>query len=449
MRAGTSIFIICFALLALGGCAYFFPPLFMVWVLTLLAALPFVFGDFIMLRFFTPTLSINREMSASLTIGISASVRLTIARNAKGIAFGTINVFDIYDDHFDCDELPLSIPYPKEGSLSVEYRVLPAERGDWEFSACEVLIDSPFQFWRRKIRYAVKTRGRTYPVFSGITSGTDIRSNHELSGEKRVRKRGIGLEFESLRDWQEGDSVRAIDWRATSRKRQAIVRDYVEEQDQQILIILDSGYRLHRLVNGEDTGTSGIMLTQFDAALNAALLLAYFALKHGDSVATGVFGNTDRWLPPKKGMSALPHIINALYDVKSASVPSSIFSALENTLARLRRRTFIICISNFREEDEEELSRILPLLGRRHLLLMVSLCEDEAGALSNRNLSNSPDTHDDDILLSEAASNYIAQRKKLYKKWEHLGLLTLDTSAANLSAKLINSFLAVKRQGLL
>ncbi|MDR2589118.1 MAG: hypothetical protein LBC67_06795, partial [Spirochaetales bacterium] len=111
-------------------------------------------------------------------------------------------------------------------------------------------------------------------------------------------------------------------------------------------------------------------------------------------------------------------------------------------LARLHRRTFIILISNFREEDGESLSWILPRLRLRHLLLLVSFRELEAEELS-RQKSRAPLT----VLESSAAFSYLASRRQLYTQWEHSGLLTLETSPAEISSSLINRYLSVKRSG--
>ena len=215
------------------------------------------------------------------------------------------------------------------------------------------------------------------------------------------------------------------------------IREYQEEQDQQVLFLLDSGYRLHRQ---EEAGNQ--QRTQFDSALEAVLLLAYMALKHGDGVAAASFGNMERWLPPRKGLGAFTVLMNRLYDLKSAPVPSSPFSSLENALTRLHRRTFIILISNFREEDGESLSWILPRIERKHLLLMVSLQEREAEALSQRQPSTP-----EEAMETAAAFSYLASRRQLYKTWEHAGLLTLEVSSGRRSSALINRYLEVKRSG--
>jgi uncharacterized protein (DUF58 family) len=317
--------------------------------------------------------------------------------------------------------------------LVFEYILIPSERGAWEFSGVHLLLSSPFHFWRYKAVHKTISRGKTYPDFKKILGGQDLRGLLERTGLKSIRMRGAGLEFQGLREYQIGDPVKAIDWRATSRRLKPIVREYQEERDQQVLLLIDSGYRLHRQ-EGD--------YTQFDSAINAAMLLSYVALKHEDSVALGVFGNGDHWLPPHKGISALSALMNELYDLKSAPLPSSPFSALEQALARLHRRSFIILISNFREEDGESLSWILPRIKRRHLLLTVSLREKEAEELARQKPGKAEHAY-----VKAAAHSYLYARRQLYKTWEHLGVHTLETSAAGLSPALINSYLRIKRSG--
>jgi uncharacterized protein (DUF58 family) len=181
---------------------------------------------------------------------------------------------------------------------------------------------------------------------------------------------------------------------------------------------------------------------QFDNALNAVLLLSYIALKHEDSVAVGTFGGEERWVPPKKGMSTLPFLINQLYDLHSSPAASSPFSALENALKHLHKRTFIVLISNFRKEDYESLSWILPSIQKKHLLLLVSLHEREAEKLQAQTASTT-----EALIEKAAAFSYLYNRNKLYKELEHSGLLTLEVAAEKLSSVLINTYLDVKRSG--
>lgn len=442
MKPGPALFTAALLWLFLGSAAFFFEPVSLVWFLSGLSLLPFIMGDAAFLWFLTDRLTVQREINSSLAIGEASQVTLILKSRGKGFLPGKMRLFDLYPLSMSCQVFPAPLDrrfLKQDGSLVFVYALLPEERGEWRFAGTELLLSSPLHFWRLKVAHPCISQGRTYPNFKKIreAAGSDIRAIFERTGIKDIRKRGQGMEFQSLREYQEGDSVRAIDWRATSRRGKVIIREYQEEQDQQVLFLLDSGYRLHR-----QEEASGQKRTQFDSALEAVLLLAYMALKHGDGVAAASFGNGERWLPPRKGLSAFTSLMNGFYDLKSAPVPSSPFSSLENALSWLHRRTFIILISNFREEDGESLSWILPRIERKHLLLMVSLQELEAESLSRRIPATT-----DEAMETAAAFSYLASRRQLYKTWEHAGLLTLESSSARLSSSLINRYLEVKRSG--
>jgi uncharacterized protein (DUF58 family) len=434
MRPGTPLFCAALAVLAFSSAAYFIPALedWVSWVW--LFPLPFLIADALLLRFFSDTMIITREMNTSCVLGRVERVKLSVRRAEKGKLAGALRIFDLYDDLFECDAFPAPLSPPKNGGeVSFFYEIRPFQRGDWEFSGCDLLISSPFRFWRRKIRHAVVSRGRVYPGFASMPQAA-LDAVLQYAGDENARKRGAGIEFDHLREWRPGDTSRAVDWRATSRRAKIIIREYIEEQDQHILIALDTGYRLHRQ---ESPGK-----TQFDAALNAALALAAVACKKGDAVAVSLFGGGERWIPPQRGPHALSTLMNALYDAKSSSSPSSLSSALETALSRLKRRTFIILISNFREEDEEPLSEVLRLAGKRHLLLLAGITENDLDALCD-----TPGADEEGALVSAAAASYRFARRKLMSRWEERGFLTLESRADALAAPLINRYLAVKRSG--
>jgi uncharacterized protein (DUF58 family) len=436
-----------FAAAALGwfllGAAGFFSDIFsLVWLFTGFVLLPVIIADGLVLFFLGDRLSVKREVPSFLAQGGSATVKLEVRADGRPFLPFGIQLWDIHPLSMDCAAFPAKLDRKLlhanrgEAPLVFEYNIIPRERGQCFFHGTEFLLASFCGFWRLKVFHSCKTSGRTYPDFKKIkaAAGTDLRGLLERSGVKNVRMRGQGLEFRSLRDFQEGDSIRAVDWRATSRKRKVVIREYQEERDQQVFFLLDSGYRLHRI---EETNR-----TQFDSALEAVLLLSWVSLKHGDSVGVGSFGSSNRWIAPRKGISSFPVLLNGLYDLKSAPVPSSPFSALEDALVRLKRRTFIVLISNFREEDGESLSWILKRIEKRHLLLLVSLQEKEAEFLAARQ----PDSPED-ALETAAAFSYLASRRDLYKSWEHSGLLAMESSAGKLAPALINRYLEIKRSG--
>ncbi|MCL2801760.1 MAG: DUF58 domain-containing protein [Treponema sp.] len=435
---GRAFFITSLFYLLLGGFAFFFDFIFVIWILIGAGSVLFIISDLVLLLSAGDRLKSERIIPSSLAQGEPTQVKIIISRSGPLLLF-FMKLYDLYPESMSTSAFPAKLDrrsLKANGSIVFEYSLLPNTRGPFYFPGIEFMLCSPLHFWRLRVTHNTISYGRTYPNFKQMARGVDIRGNPEKGEEKQIRKRGDGLQFESLRDYNEGDSIRLVDWRATSRNRtldgrpKLIVRNYQEEQDQQILFIIDSGYRLPEF--------------HFDSALKAMLLLSYVALKHGDSVAAASFGARDLWIPPRKGISAYTGLMNGLYDLHSAPVPSSPFSAMEKALSHLNKRSFIILISNFREEDGESLSWILPRINQRHLLLMVSFYEDSLYEILGKD--NIPKT-DDDILKKAAAYSYMANRRRLYKKWEHSGLLVLETSPKHISSALVNKYLNVKKSG--
>lgn len=441
---GRVLFAASLLYMALGCVVFFFKEFLAVWILTGAGIIPFIIIDFTFLFFLGDRLSVKRIIPVSFAQGETVRVKLLIQRTGRLPVPAAIQLYDLYPDTMSAGAFPHKLNlrgnnYLKNGFV-FEYSLLPNERGPWVFPGAEFLMASPMRFWQSRVTHEVTSSGRTYPNFKQLARGTELKGIPEKGEISQIRRRGQGMDFESLRDYHEGDSIKLIDWRATSRNRRLdgslklIVKNYQEEQDQQILFIIDSGYRLPD--------------QHFDSALEAMLLLSYMALKHGDAVAAASFGARDLWIPPRKGLSAYTGLMNGLYDLHSAPVPSSPFLALENALSRLHRRSLIVLISNFREEDDRSLSWIIPRVQRRHLLLLVSFREDEAETLIFTKTDAAPRARtDEDTLESAAAFAYLANRRRLYHKWEHSGLLVLETSPKRISPALINKYLSLKKSG--
>ena len=438
MKPGPGLTVIALLWLLAGGAGFFSQTAFLIWFYSGITLLPPLIIDLAVLLLLPARFTAVRTVSPAMAIGRKERITVALSRSDRGYLPSRLRLFDIYPDGFSCDAFPLTVKraqWQKRATIRIEYTVLPVLRQPWTMKRMDILINSPLNCWQKKISVAAENSGRIFPDFKSMLklSAVSLRGIYQSIGLKNRRRRGQGMEFMNLRDYREGDSIRAIDWRATSRVGKPIVKEYTEDQDKQVLLVLDSGYRLYR--------RDGRYL-QFDFALNAVMMLSYAALLHGDNVAVSTFGNDERWIPPRKGKSSISYLLNGLYDINCSPVPSSPFAALEKAMERLKKRTFIILVSNLREEDGESLSWILPRLQKKHLLLTVSLTESEVLDIAN----SKPQTKDG-ILEKSAAVCYLNQRKKLFGKWEHSGLLTLESTPEKLSASLINTYLDLKKSG--
>jgi uncharacterized protein (DUF58 family) len=198
-------------------------------------------------------------------------------------------------------------------------------------------------------------------------------------GVKTYQLRGQGTDFKQLSEYRIGDAVRHIDWRATLRLSKPIVREFQDERDQCVMLLIDCGRRMRA-----DDRLSEIGTTHFDQVLNAVLLLSYVALKQDDAVGAMTFGTPagdGRSFAARKGRHALTALMAQLHDIQPTPTHSDYIAAAKDLLRQHRKRALIVVITNFRDEDSTELSHALRLLRSRHLVLLASLRERIVGEL--------------------------------------------------------------------
>jgi uncharacterized protein (DUF58 family) len=261
-------------------------------------------------------------------------------------------------------------------------------------------------------------------------------------GVKTYQLRGKGTDFKQLSEYRAGDSVRHIDWRATLRLGKPIVREFQDERDQCVMLLVDCGRRMRA-----DDREAAIGTTHFDQVLNAVMLLSYVALKQGDAVGAMTFGTPagqERSFAPRKGAHALNALMGQLYDIQPTLTHSDYVAAAEMLLRRQHKRALIIVITNFRDEDSTELGHALRLLRPRHLVLLASLRERVVGELLAQPLVSG------DAAIDVASAHlYEQSRRDAFNRLATREALMVDAEPERLGVQLVNRYHAVKRAGLI
>jgi uncharacterized protein (DUF58 family) len=252
-------------------------------------------------------------------------------------------------------------------------------------------------------------------------------------GIVKRRRMGATLDFHQLREYQDGDILSRVDWKATSRRQTLISRDYEEQRNQTLILVPDCGRRM-RAMDGE--------LSQFDHCLNAMLLISYIALKQGDEVGVVGFGGTRRSLKPVKGTPAMPKLLNHLYDYETTTEPSDFTEAAERLMALQKRRALVILMTNLRSEDSSHLMNAVRLMQRRHLVLVATLREAEMEKRAAHPVSNLQEA-----LGYGALCHYFEQRSHLLNTLRANRIFTVDETAQNLPVALANQYLDLKAAG--
>ena len=372
-----------------------------------------------------------RQVPGSLALGVRAEVRMRVA-NAAAMRV-RLELHDHHPPSFEAQGLPRHLELERAQWTELAYHVRPVARGESEFGAAEMRLHSPLGLWLVKKHSGNPSRVRVYPNFRALAKYTLLATDNRLSqiGVLQVRRRGEGTEFHQLREYRQGDSQRAIDWKATSRTARLIAREYEEEKDQRVLLVVDCG---RRMASKDDD------LSHFDHALNAALLLAHVALRQGDAVGLMTMAGIDRYVEPRKSVAAVNAILNRVYDIEpTLSVPDYDLAA-RDVMRRVRRRSLVIVLTNLRDEDDETLLPALKLLRTRHLVVLASLRE----AIISRALSARVDSFDRAVTHA-AAADYLAARERSFRRIGAAGAVCLDVEPERLAISLVNRYLELKR----
>ena len=415
-----------------GAVAVVFPRLQGAWLwLGLLAGLV-ALADALWLRTIRPP-GVRRRLPGRFAAGEPGEVRLILENTGSRPA--RIEVFDGIPQGSVADALPWRGEIPPRRVIRIFYQATLSVRGESVFGQVQVRQVSPLGFWLRKTSHLAGETVKVYPNYEPVVRYALLAMQHRESplGIVRRPRPGSSRDFHQLRDYRDGDPFSQIDWKASSRRQALISRDYQEQRDQSVVFLLDTGRRMRALDGG---------LPQFDHVLNAVLLVAHVALKQGDQVAVKSFGGSDRWLPPVKGAHAMPVLLNHLYDYQTTPAPSDFAGAVELLMARQRRRSLVILLTNLRGEDAKELLPAMQVLNTRHLVLLASMREAVVSEAYQKPVDGFPAA-----MRFLAADRYARERREVLAALSASGILTLDTTAGELPVALANSYFDIKTAG--
>jgi len=184
-----------------------------------------------------------------------------------------------------------------------------------------------------------------------------------LAGAYRSNFRGTGIEFESVRPYEPGDDVRAIDWKVTARVGEPFIKTYVEDRTLILQLLVDTSRSM-------DFGSAE--KSKREAAAEVCALLALVAGRNQDQVGLGLFADEPGLhLAPKKGQHYVLRLIREVMAAPATGRGSSLSAVLEHQLRHLKRRSLVLVVSDFLGTEPAAWSDPLTRLARRHDVIAV------------------------------------------------------------------------------
>ena len=318
------------------------------------------------------------------------------------------------------------------------FRLRPVRRGAGEIERLWLRWTGPLGLvWKQ----TTETLGHKAPILLDIGAvkqeAMRLFSRDAPFGAKSQLEMGEGSEYHALRDFQAGMDSRTVDWRRSARHGALLAKEFRTERNHHIVFAVDSGRLMSQPLAG---------LPRIDRALNAALLLAFVALKIGDRVGLYSFDERPRISTGVvSGTAAFPSLQRQAAGVDYSTAETNFTLGLTQLSSELQRRSLVVVFTDFADSTSAEL--MVENLGRllaRHLVLFVAFRDEELESL----VRAEPVTPDD-VSRAVIAATLLRERDVVIGRLRRLGVQVVDAAADRIGPELLNAYLDLKRKELL
>jgi uncharacterized protein (DUF58 family) len=382
-------------------------------------------------------ITVTRRWANPAALSVSATIEIVIENSSRKPVLATLT--DNIPPQIRAEAPVLRINCSSRGEAVASYQISPGQRGDAKLGAVYVRYQSPLRIAERWAIAQVEQKVCVYPNLEEARQQSVylIRSRQIEMEKRHTRMRGAGRDFESLREYREGDEIRDICWTAAARRGKLVTRVYQIERSQTIWLVIDAGRLMRTRIAG---------LTKLDLAVNAALSLSEVALGTGDRVGLLAYGRTvQKRLLPYRGSAHLRQLIQQLAYVHNEVAEGDHLQAVSALLSTQKRRSLVVWLTDFPETAmTPEVIDAASEAASRHLVLFVVIGQPDLATLA----SSEPDSVRD-MYRTTAAQETLHRREVLLGKLRQRGALAIEVNSAKASVMLVNSYLDVKQRNLL
>ena len=383
-------------------------------------------------------LGVNRLWTTPPQLGVESRVTLEL-QNSGSIPISAQLIDDAPSSfRTGTPELEISVAAGTQSGVT-SYLIHPGERGDARFGNIYLRYQSGLRIAERWAVVPLQQTVRVYPNLDEAKQDTIylIRSRQIAMEKRHVQQRGRGREFESLREYREGDEWRDVCWSATARRGKLISQSYRVERSQTVWLVLDAGRLLRTRVRG---------LSKLDYAAGAALSLAQVALYSGDRVAMLAYGRrVQQRIAAGRGSRHVRSLLEGLAQVKGEELEADHQRAAESLLTFQKRRSLVVWLTDLSETaTTPEVIESASRLAHRHLVLFTVIGQPELRELLRQRPENPRQ-----MFHYVAAQEIVHRRDVLLRTLRQQGALTLEVEPSRLSSAIVNQYLRAKERSLI
>ncbi|OBK20446.1 hypothetical protein A5634_12865 [Mycobacterium asiaticum] len=390
----------------------------------------------------TRRLSFTRSPNGSVRLGQPAAADLLIRNDGRRRFRGQLR--DAWPPSARAEPRTHRLVLDAGQHQQLRTELHPVRRGDQRAAAVTARSIGPMGLAGRQSSQSVPGQVRVLPPFlSRKHLPSRLAKLREIDGLLPTLIRGQGTEFDSLREYVVGDDVRSIDWRASARRTDVMVRTWRPERDRRVVIVLDTGRMSAGRVGIDPTAADPAGWPRLDWAMDAALLLAALASRAGDHVdflahdrvsRAAVFGASRTEL--------LAQLVEAMAPLQPALVESDWRAMVATIMRRTRRRSLVVLLTDLNATAlDEGLLPMLPQLSAKHHVLVAAVADPRVAELA-AGRSDAAAVYD--AAAAERARN---ERRAIASRLRRSGVEVVDAGPTEIAPGLADRYLAMKATG--
>jgi uncharacterized protein (DUF58 family) len=378
----------------------------------------------------------KRSVMPQLSLGDENKIVIQLQHRYKFPV--ALTVYDNPPYQLQLRDLHFKVLLPPGKIANWTYSVRPTERGSYKFSDIFVYVSALTQFIQRKVVVRERADVATYPSILQMKKyELKVFAKTAVTGIKKIRRLGHNNEFEQIKNYVQGDDIRTVNWKATSRRNELMVNQYQDERAQHVYSVIDKSRSMRMPFDD---------LTLLDYAINSTLAFSNICLRKGDKV--GLMTYSDKLgtkIAAERNTNQLTRIIELLYRQKTRFLEANFEILYHGIRNHIKGRSLIMLYTNI--ESEYSLKRILPLLkkiNQLHVLVVVFFENTEI-----EKTAEMEPKHVRDIYLKTFAEKYKMDKKKIALELRKHAIQTVLTTPEKLSIDTINKYLELKARGVI
>ncbi|MDF2710129.1 DUF58 domain-containing protein [Nonomuraea muscovyensis] len=404
-------------------------------------------------------LRFHRSGDRLVRLGQSVTVELVVENPGRRRVRGVLR--DAWPPSAGASPRTLALDVPAGERRRLTLTLTPTRRGDRESVAVAVRSLGPLGLAARQGGHRSPWSVRVLPPFlSRKHLPSRLARLRELDGRHPALVRGQGTEFDSLREYVVGDDVRSIDWRATARRHDVVVRTWRPERDRRVLIVLDTGRTSAGRVGEAPIPLAGAAPTggglldtpdtrpvpgwpRLDWSMDAALLLAALAARAGDRVDFLAYDRAVRaWVAGASRTELLTSLVNVMAPIEAELVEADAQGMVAAILSRAKRRCLVVLLTDLNPAAMDEgLMPVLPQLSSRHLVLVAAVSDPLVAAMAaGRGTA-------EEVYDAAAAEQARLARRRMTARLRRHGVEVVDAPPDDIAPALADAYLALKAAG--